>query len=307
MDRDAYSGDMARFLRLPDEDVERLFRGFPPEDGEDLRDLASFLVDAAQTLSRPPAGEVRTAHLSLLAGAIRTPSAGPEVSTSGPAAAASPIDRATERRRPQRSSVLRWAAKITLAAATVVAATASLAWAGVDLPGTAAETAFQKVLGIELPNQAQNAADPAELPDDASDTATRVLAVVHDWLSGAELNGCEFGAAVSAAARGLEGDPDVSHCGAAGGESGSAPAAAGGAENAGHADEGLETAGEASGGASTEGAANADEGLGTAGEASESAGTEGAANADEGLGTAGGVSGGAAIGRAANTDDRGQP
>jgi hypothetical protein len=279
MDRDAYPDDMARFLRLNDEDVERLLRGLPPEGGEDLRDLAGFLADAAQTLSRPPRDEVRAAHLSLLAGAIRTSSAGPEVS-SGPAAAA--LSNADPRRRPTRS-VTRRVAKVAVAAATLVLATAALAWAGVDLPGTAVETAFQKVLGVELPNQSQDAPDPEQLPDEASDTAARVLTVIHDWLSGTGRGGCEFGVAVSAAARGLEGEPDTSHCSeAAGGPGGNA--ASGGADNVEHADEGLGTADDASGGASTEGAGNGDQGLD---------------NAEEGLGTAGEASGGRVGGPAA--------
>jgi hypothetical protein len=284
MDRDAYPDDMALISRLSDEDVERIFRGLPPEGGEDLRDLTDFLVDAAETLSRPPRGEVQATHLSLLAGAIRTPSAGPRGESSGPAAAASPIDPPTEKRRLIRSPVARWAAKVTVAAATLVATTAALALAGVDLPGTAAETAFQKVLGVELPNQGQGAVDPAQLPEGASDTAGSVLTVIHDWFSGAVGNGCEFGAAVSAAAQGLEGEPDTSHCGAAGGNGDTQSAADAGAENAGHSEAGQETAGEASGGQSTEGTEHADEGLGSAGEAS--ADTPGADKASKGLATA---------------------
>jgi hypothetical protein len=266
MDRHAYPDDMARFLRLSDEDVERIFRGLPPVDDEDLRDLAVFLADAAETLSRPPAGEVRATHLSLLAGAIRTSSAGPEAASSGPAAAALPISRSTSRRGLLRPPLARWVARVAVVAATLVAGTASLAWAGVDLPGTAAETAFQKVLGIDLPNQGHDAPDPAQLPESASDTAGRVLTVIHDQRSGSDRNGCEFGAAVSAAARGLEGEPDTSHCANVGG-SGEA-GAAGGSENASHASDGHATAGEASGGAATEGAAHSEKGLGTAGEAS---------------------------------------
>jgi hypothetical protein len=250
MDRDAYPDDMARFLRLSDEDVERIFRGVPPEGDEDLRDLAGFLADAAETLSRPPGGEVQARHMSLLAGAIRTPSAGPEVS-SGPAAAASTIPQPTERRGLMRIPAVRWAAKVTFAAAGLIVLTAALAFAGVDLPGTAAETAFDKV-GVELPNQAEEHVGgvPEELPDTASDTAKAVLDVIREWRSGAaEGSGCEFGAAVSAAARG-ESEPDTSRC-EAGGGGGSAASA--GSENASNADEGLDTADEASGGSIPEG------------------------------------------------------
>jgi hypothetical protein len=266
MDRDAYPDDMARFLRLSDEDVERIFRGLPPVADEDLRDLAGFLADAAETLSRPPRGEVQATHLSLLAGAIRTPSAGPRGESSGPAAAASPIARTTERRRLMRSPVTRWVAKVTVAAATLVATTAALAFAGVDLPGSAAETAFQKILGVDLPNQG-DAPDPAQLPADASDTARRVLTEIQEWRSGADWTGCEFGARVSHAARGLEGEADTSRCegGAAGAAHGSQGAGAG---PSGNSEAGLGKADDASGGAASNGAEHAGEGQGVANEAS---------------------------------------
>lgn len=51
--------------------------------------------------------------------------------------------------------------------------------------------------------------DPSPLPDDASDTAKRVRAVTDNRDS--YDSGCEFGAAVSAAARGHE-SADSSHC-----------------------------------------------------------------------------------------------
>jgi len=281
MDRDAYPGDMGRFLRLTDEDVERIFRGLPPEGGEDLRDLAGFLADAARTLSRPPRGEVQAAHMSLLAGAIRTPSAGPRGSSSGPVAAAPPIAPPAGERRLLRSPLARLAARVAVTAATLVATTAALAFAGVDLPGTAAETAFQEVLGVELPNQGRVAPDPAQLPENASETAGRVLTVVHDWLSGAGGHGCEFGAAVSAAARGLEGEPDTSHCGAAGGNGPPNGSPGGGSGNAGNAGAGRQTAAEAAGGRSTEGAGNADEEHRSAGTSANTPAADNAANGQE--------------------------
>jgi hypothetical protein len=266
MDRDAYPDDMARFLRLSDDDVERIFRGLPPVADEDLRDLAGFLADAAETLSRPPRGEVQAAHMSLLAGAIRTPSAGPRGESSGPAAAASPIARPTERRRLMRSPVARWATRVTVAAATLVATTATLAFAGVDLPGSAAETAFQKVLGVDLPNQG-DAPDPAQLPADASDTARRVLTVIQEWRSGADWTGCEFGARVSHAARGLEGEADTSRC--EGGAAGAAQGSQGtGAGASGNSEAGQGKANEASDGAASNGAEHAGEGRSIADEAS---------------------------------------
>jgi hypothetical protein len=172
-----------------------------------------------------------------------------------------------ERRSPIVRRGVRWAVKVAVATASIVLMTAGLAFAGVDLPGTAAEIAFQKVLGVDLPNQADDHAGavPDELPESADDTARAVLDVIREWRSGAEWSGCEFGAHVSAAARGLEGELDTSHC-EAGGARGSVASA--GSENASNAAEGLETADEASGGAASDGASNADEGLETADEAS---------------------------------------
>jgi hypothetical protein len=303
MDPDAYQDDMARFLRLSDEDVDRMFRGLPPGRDEDLRDLAEFLTSAAEALARPPRSDVEAGHLALLAEEARLRSQ--EVLASVPAATTeAPIAGPTERRGLMRLRTVRWAVRVGVATASIVLMTAALAFAGVDLPGTAAETAFQKVLGVDLPNQAEEHADavPEELPESASGTAVAVLDVIREWRSGAEWTGCEFGARVSAAARGLEGEPDTSHCASAGGAGGGGTDGAGGStgagsENASHADDGLETADEASGGVVSDGAGNADEGLDTAGEASDGAGSggagsDGASNAEDGLATADGAIGG---------------
>jgi hypothetical protein len=302
MQPDAYQDDMARFLRLSDEDVQRLFRGLPPGRDEDLRDLADFLADATQALSRPPRNDVEAGHLALIAEAVRPPSEKALAPTPAATRTGTPMARSTERRGPMRLRTVRWAVKVAVATASVVLTTAALAFAGVDLPGTAAETAFQKVLGVDLPNQAEEHAGavPEELPEGAADTALAVLDVIREWRSGAEWSGCEFGARVSTAARGLEGEPDTSHCA---GADGGGSVAAGGSENASHANEGLETADEASGGAASDGASNADDGLGIADEASDGAGSDGASNADDGLGTADGASDGAGSDGASNADD----
>jgi hypothetical protein len=280
----AYPDDMARFLRLSDEDVERLFRGVPPDDDEDLRDLAFFLTDAAESLSAPPSSEVETGHLAQLT----------EVIGSGPTperrSTTVPVAPPADRRSPILRRSVRWVASVAAATASLVLMTGALALAGVDLPGTAAETAFQKVLGVELPNQAeqQAAAVPEELPESAADTANAVLDVIREWRSGAEWSGCEFGARVSAAARGLEGEPDTSRCeaaGSGGGADAGEPVAGGGSANAANAEEGLGIAADASDGASSSGAANADEGLETAEEASGGR-SDGSDNADEGPATA---------------------
>jgi hypothetical protein len=306
MDLDAYGDDMARFLRLSDEDVERLFRGLPPERDGDLHDLATFLVDATESLSRPPRSEIEAGHLVLLAEAARSRSAEVQVSQPPTATRIRTSAGSTERRGPMRYRTVRWAAKVAATAAGMVVLTAGLALAGVDLPGTAAETAFQKVLGVELPNQAEGAADatdPADLPSDASDTAVGVLSVIQQWFDGSSWNGCEFGAHVSHAARGLDGEVDATHCAAVGSGGGAEASVGASAGAAGNAAEGLETADEASGGAASSGAGNADEGLETAEEASGGTASNGAGNADEGLETAGEASGGTASSGAGNADE----
>jgi hypothetical protein len=274
MDPDAYADDMARFLRLSDEDVERLFRGRPPEADQDLHDLATFLADASECLARPPRSEIEATHLALLAEAVRSRPAAAQGSSLPIAKRPGASAGFTERRHGIRRRGVRWVAKAAGVAAVMVVMTAALALAGVDLPGTAAETAFQTV-GIDLPNQgdAAEAVDPAKLPPEASETAGRVLTVIHEWFSGAPWSGCEFGARLSQAARGAEGEPDTSRCGT-GGEGGQAPAGqnAGGSANS---ENGLGKANEASGGAASHGHVDAGSERDAANEASEGAGQAG--------------------------------
>jgi hypothetical protein len=253
MELDAYGDDMARFLRMSDEDVERLFRGLTPDGDEDLRDLAAFLAETTGSLSGPPRSDVEARHLASLVEAIGPRSVDDHRLPLPLATRTGSPARSAERIRPLRHRAVGWAAKVVGLAAGLVVLTAALALAGVDLPGTAAETAFDSV-GIELPNQNQAAADavdPEKLPAEASDTAVSVLTVIEEWFSGAPWSGCEFGARVSHAARGLEGDADTSHCGAAGtaGQGSHGHGQGGGPPD--HAANGLEKANEASNGAAS--------------------------------------------------------
>jgi hypothetical protein len=271
----AYPDDMARFLRLSDEDVERLFRGEPPEEDEDLRALAFFLTDAAESLSTPPSGRIQARHLALLTEAAG-PGSHPDRRSTTPVRLAHPA----ERMSPVVRRSVRWAATVVTAAASLVLLSGGLALAGVDLPGTAAETAFEKILGVNLPNQdrdaAADAADPSKLPADASDTAVGVHTVIQEWFEGAPWSGCEFGARVSHAARGLEGEADTSRCDAAGSERGGSSSEGSGSNASGNAGKGHEVADEASGGASSNGAdavgAGGDVAEDVSGGASEAAG-----------------------------------
>jgi len=261
MGLDAYGDDMARFQRLSDEDVERLFRGRPPEADQDLHDLATFLADASESLARPPRSEIEATHLALLAEAVRSRHAAAMGSSLPIATRPGASAGLTRRRVPMRLRTVRLAAKVAGAAALMVILTAALAFAGVDLPGTAAETAFQTV-GVDLPNQgdaAAEAVDPAKLPPEASETARRVLTVINEWFSGAPWSGCELGARVSQAARGLEGEADTSHCGA--GSGGGVESAGQGTGGSANSEKGLDKANEASGGAASHG----EEGAGSGG------------------------------------------
>jgi len=111
--------------------------------------------------------------------------------------------------------------KIAAATAALLLSTIGLAYAGVDLPGTAAEKAVEKVLGVELPNQAadDSASDEAHgksdedhgKSDEAGDeeNGKSVSDDVHDVKDSTEERGCEFGQAVSdAAGANRQGDED---------------------------------------------------------------------------------------------------
>lgn len=103
-------------------------------------------------------------------------------------------------------------ARLAAGAVAVTGATAGLAYAGVDLPGQAAEQAFEAVLNVELPNQGapEEAASTDARSAEAGAVAERVRAVIEAWTGE---RGCEFGQAVAAAARGdAEGGPAEDPC-----------------------------------------------------------------------------------------------
>jgi hypothetical protein len=84
------------------------------------------------------------------------------------------------------------AIKLTGGSVAALLSMAGLAYAGVDLPGTAAEQAFESVLGVELPNQGDNgqpedAGKPADTGNDVSGAASDPEAE----------KGCEFGQSIS--------------------------------------------------------------------------------------------------------------
>jgi hypothetical protein len=155
---------------------------------------------------------------------------------------------------------------------------AGLAYAGVDLPGTAAEKAVENVLRVELPNQARPENPGKSVADE-----------VHAVIEGTEDRGCEFGQAVAAAAsanRRGEAPAKDDPCARDGSEPNGSRAT--GEERSA---EGRARASEASGGASDAGADNAgthdDFGRATAEEAKTGGQESGSSASDAGADNAG--------------------
>jgi hypothetical protein len=179
---------------VTERDIDRLLSGRTPADGSEDR-LAAFIGSARRVLSVPPDEATESAHMkAILAAARPRPSA--------------TILPATGKRAARSSLGLRIraaAAKVAIGALGLTTGSAGLAMAGVDLPGTFAEKAFDAV-GITLPNQGRG----HEGSPNASETSRRV----HDAhrRRDASMSGCEFGASVSRAARGVTDEGAPEHC-----------------------------------------------------------------------------------------------
>jgi hypothetical protein len=116
---------------------------------------------------------------------------------------------------------IRLIARLGIVAAAFGFVTGGLALAGVDipvLPDRASDKASE-VVGEHATEETEEATEDvivpsvSQLPENASDTAKRVQAVIETYLRllhEGEISGCEFGAMVSAAARTVE--PDTSRC-----------------------------------------------------------------------------------------------
>jgi hypothetical protein len=179
---------------VTERDIDRLLSGRTPADGSEAR-LAAFVGSTRRVLSVPPDEATEAAHMkAILAAARPRPSA---------------IILPASRNRASGSSLglrLRAAAvKVAIGALGVTTGSAGLAMAGVDLPGTLAEKAFDAV-GISLPNQGRG----HEGSPNASETSRRVHEVHRR--RDASMSGCEFGASVSRAARGVTDEGDPEHC-----------------------------------------------------------------------------------------------
>lgn len=180
-DLDAYDDEMARIWRLSEEDVERVLAGKNPRD-ESLDGVVGLVQDVRAHFSGPVDPRTRAHDLAVLAReASHLRDGSKEPSDVRPTS--------TWRQILDRT---RWVA-VRGAAATVAASLSmiGLAYAGVDLPGQAAEQALERVTGLELPNQG------GEVPDQA---ASSVADDVRDVIENSTATGCEFGQEVAAAA-----------------------------------------------------------------------------------------------------------
>ena len=299
---DDYDDEMARLSELSDRDLDRLFAG--GSTGSALSDDLGAVLGAARTaLTEAPAEVARERHLTVVLEAARDLASAEQAEAPAPIPA--PISLWRKVMRRSLSVVLRLS--VALSAATL--SMAGLAYAGVDLPGNAAEKAVEKVLRVELPNQGR-----PENP--GKSVADEVHAVIESF----EDRGCEFGQAVAAAASAnRQGEPPAKDDPCTRDDSNGANGSRATGEE--RSAEGRARASEASGGASDAGADNAgthdDFGRATAEEASNggqgngsSASDAGADNAgthdDFGRGTADGASSSGQE-KAASASDGGQP
>jgi hypothetical protein len=190
---------MKKFV-LSDRDIDRLLSGGRPADGDE-EPLAAFLGSARRVLSTPPDEATERAHLAAMLSAAR------------PRPVATILPSSSTRREARESLGLRLraaAAKVAIGALGLTTTTAGLAMAGVDLPGTLAEKAFSRV-GISLPNQGGDPGDQDDLgASNASETSDRVHEAIRNRDD--SMSGCEFGASVSRAARGVSDEGDPEHC-----------------------------------------------------------------------------------------------
>ena len=160
--------------RLNDRQIDEILSGQTPLREGPFAEIARHLADARSQLVQAPDEVTQEAHLAAIVKAARE--------TTGQTWSA------PERHRPSPIARIRMAA-VRLGAAVVATSlsTMGLAYAGVDLPGTAAEKIFDRV-GIELPNQG---------PEDSGKS---VADDVKDVIENTEERDCKFGRAVSEAA-----------------------------------------------------------------------------------------------------------
>jgi hypothetical protein len=264
--------EMARLSELSDRDLDRLFAG--GSTGSALSDDLGAVLGAARTaLTEAPTEVARERRLALVLDAARDLASAEQTRAPAPIPAPGSLWRKVMRRS------LSVALRLSVALGAATLSMAGLAYAGVDLPGTAAEKAVENVLRVELPNQGR--------PEDPGKS---VADEVHAVIESSEDRGCEFGQAVAAAASANRQDdsPAKDDPCTSGGSSGANGSRATGEERSA---DGRARASEASGGASDAGADNAgthdDFGRATAEEASNGGQGDGSSASDAGADNAG--------------------
>ena len=160
---------------LNENEIDALFSGKTPSGEESWAEIARHLAGARSQLLHAPVPAVEQVHLAAMLEAARE-----QVGEGETVVAAPP-------RRSLGSRLRGVAIKVGAGAMATSLSTAGLAYAGVDLPGQAAEKAFEAV-GIELPNQGSDGPDKSVSQD------------VQQVIEGMKERGCDFGEAVAAVA-----------------------------------------------------------------------------------------------------------
>jgi hypothetical protein len=186
-ERDAYGDDMVFLHPLDIDDPE----------------LAPVVQEVRTLFRRPPAPAVQARHVAAIVDLAK----------------GAPSDPHADGRTGGRP--VRLMARLGIVAAAFGLLTGGLALAGVDLPvlpdraSDESRDAGVKGATKEGEGATEEVIVPTvdQLPENAGDTARNVIATIETnlpLLNDDELSGCEFGAMVSAAARGL--DADTTHC-----------------------------------------------------------------------------------------------
>jgi hypothetical protein len=268
---DDYDDEMARLGELSDRDLDRLFTG--GSTGSALSDDLEAVLGAARTaLAEAPNEASRERHLAVVLEAATDLASAEQTRAPAPVQAPLSLWRKVMRRS------LSVALKLSVALTAATLSMAGLAYAGVDLPGNAAEKAVEKVLRVELPNQARPENAGKSVADD-----------VHAVIESSEDRGCEFGQAVAAAASANRQDESPAKADPCTRDDSTPNGSRATGEE--RSAEGRARASEASGGASDAGADNAgtndDFGRATAEEASSGGQGNGSSASDAGADNAG--------------------
>ena len=219
----AYADEMGRFLRLSDEELARLLAGEAAVCNEAFEEVASVVTEARRSFSAPPDAATRAFHMAAIS---ETSQLGAEDGHPVTEPVDVGLEQASSRPATWRRVISLSKSVLLKGSAAALAASMSmvgLAYAGVDLPGSAAEQALEAVLDVELPNQAGSGGDPEDVGSQGevsdleaqgpSDAAAEVAREIWDYISTTEDTGCVFGQNVAAIASG--GDHSSDHaCGA---------------------------------------------------------------------------------------------